>query len=101
MSAFIGNNIEGLIQITRRDTNERKLHNNTEIEPNSMTGESNSVLAKIKFLLNESVDVTFVADVQEWKNDWDLTTETGFSFFPTPIQTSSALGLDDLSLIHI
>ncbi len=37
MSAFIGNNIEGLIQITRRDTNERKLHNNTEIEPNSRT----------------------------------------------------------------
>ena len=95
MSAFIGNNIEGLIQITHRDTNERKLHNNTEIEPNSMTGESNSVLAKIKFLLNESIDVTFVADVQEWKNDWDLSTETGFSFFPTPIQTSSALGLDD------
>ncbi|MBP56467.1 MAG: hypothetical protein CML89_02005, partial [Rhodobiaceae bacterium] len=95
MSAFVGNNIEGLIQITRRDTNERKLHNNTEIEPNSMTGESNSVLAKIKFLLNENIDVTFVADVQEWKNDWDLTTETGFSFFPTPIQTSSALGLDD------
>ena len=95
MSAFVGNNIEGLIQVTRRDTNERKLHNNTEIEPNSMTGESNSVLAKIKFLLNESIDITFVADVQEWKNDWDLTTETGFSFFPTPIQTSSALGLDD------
>ncbi len=95
MSAFVGNNIEGLIQVTRRDTNERKLHNNTEIEPNRMTGESNSLLAKIKFLLNESIDVTFVADVQEWKNDWDLTTETGFSFFPTPIQTSSALGLDD------
>ena len=88
MSAFVGNNIEGLIQVTRRDTNERKLHNNTEIEPNSMTGESNSVLAKIKFLLNESIDITFVADVQEWKNDWDLTTETGFSFFPTPIPVS-------------
>ena len=97
LGAFVGNNIEGLIQVTRRDTNERKLHNRAEIVPNSMSGESNSVLAKLKFILNESFDLTFTADVQEWKNDWDLATETGFSFFPTPTQTSSALGTDESS----
>ena len=46
LGAFVGNNIEGLIQVTRRDTHERKLHNQVEIAPNSMSGESNSVLAK-------------------------------------------------------
>ena len=97
LGAFVGDNIEGLIQVTRRDTHERKLHNQVEIAPNRMSGESNSVLAKFKFLLNESFDLTFTADIQEWKNDWNLETETGFSFFPTPTQTSSALGTDESS----
>ena len=97
LGAFVRDNVEGLIQVTHRDTHERNLHNQANIEPNSMSGESNSVLAKLKFLLNESFDLTFTADIQEWKNDWDLSTETGFSFFPTPTQTSSALGTDESS----
>ena len=53
LGAFVGNNIEGLIQLTRRDTRERKLHNQVEIAPNRMSGESNSILAKFKFLLKD------------------------------------------------
>ena len=37
LGAFVGSNVEGLIQVTRRDTNERNLHNQVEIEPNSMS----------------------------------------------------------------
>ena len=87
--------MEGLIQITRRDMNERNLHDQVTTEPNEMNGESNSILSKIKFLLTESIDLTFTIDVQEWENEWDLQTETGFSFFPIPTQTSSALGNDE------
>jgi len=97
LSAFVGNKIEGLIQITRRDMNERNLHDQVTTEPNEMNGESNSILSKIKFLLTESIDLTFTIDVQEWENEWDLQTETGFSFFPIPTQTSSALGNDESS----
>jgi len=95
LSAFVGNKMEGLIQITRRDMNERNLHDQVTTEPNEMNGESNSILSKIKFLLTESIDLTFTIDVQEWENEWDLQTETGFSFFPIPTQTSSALGNDE------
>ncbi len=97
LSAFVGNKIEGLIQITRRDMNERNLHDYVKTEPNEMNGESNSILSKIKFLLTESIDLTFTIDIQEWENEWDLQTETGFSFFPIPTQTSSALGNDESS----
>ena len=97
LSAFVGNKMEGLIQITRRDMNERNLHDQVTTEPNEMNGESNSILSKIKFLLTESIDLTFTIDVQEWENEWDLQTETGFSFFPIPTQTSSALGNDESS----
>ena len=87
--------MEGLIQITRRDMNERNLHDQLDTVPNEMNGESNSILSKIKFLLTETIDLTFTIDVQEWENEWDLQTETGFSFFPIPTQTSSAVGNDE------
>ena len=95
LSAFVGNKMEGLIQITRRDMNERNLHDQLDTVPNEMNGESNSILSKIKFLLTETIDLTFTIDVQEWENEWDLQTETGFSFFPIPTQTSSAVGNDE------
>ena len=95
LSAFVGNKMEGLIQITRRDMNERNLHDQLDTVPNEMNGESNSILSKIKFLLTETIDLTFTIDVQEWENEWDLQTETGFSFFPIPTQTSSAIGNDE------
>ena len=97
LSAFVGNKMEGLIQITRRDMNERNLHDQLDTVPNEMNGESNSILSKIKFLLTETIDLTFTIDVQEWENEWDLQTETGFSFFPIPTQTSSAVGNDESS----
>ena len=87
--------MEGLIQITRRDMNERNLHDQLDTEPNEMNGESNSILSKVKFLLTESIDLTFTIDIQEWENEWDLQTETAFSFFPIPTQTSSAIGNDE------
>ena len=46
-------------------------------------------------LYGETIDLTFTIDVQEWENEWDLQTETGFSFFPIPTQTSSAVGNDE------
>ena len=49
--------MEGLIQITRRDMNERNLHDQLDTEPNEMNGESNSILSKVKFLLTESIDL--------------------------------------------
>ena len=60
--------------------NERNLHDQLDTEPNEMNGESNSILSKVKFLLTESIDLTFTIDVQEWENEWDLQTETAFSF---------------------
>jgi len=95
LTALVGNSIEGIIQLTRRDINERNLHDDSDIDPNRMTGEINSILAKIKFLISESIDLTITADVQDWKSDWELETENGFSYFPIPTATSSTLGQDE------
>ena len=95
LTAFVGDSFEGIFQITRREMNERKLHHEANISPNEMSGEINSVLAKIKFLNSEILDLTLTADVQEWNGSWNLETEAGFSFFPTPTAISSSLGEDE------
>ena len=60
-----------------------------------MKGDQQSIFGKLNIeLLNES-KLTIVADLQEWESEWEINSEKGFIYFPTPRSISSSSGDDE------
>ena len=95
LAARSGERLSGIFQATKRNLNELEPHRDAKLEPNQMDGTQQSLFAKLKYDLTTNTELTLTLDSQEWDADWDLETEEGFSYFPTPIATSSSLGVDE------
>ena len=95
MAARVGETIEGLIQVTSRELSQLELHDDAILELDPFDGEQLSVLAKFKFSLSESVDITLVLDSQEFEGDYIFNSQAGMSYFPQVTSTSNVIGVDD------
>ena len=95
MAARVGETIEGLIQVTSRELSQLELHDDATLELDPFDGEQLSVLAKFKFSLSESVDITLVLDSQEFEGDYIFNSQAGMSYFPQVVSTSNVIGVDD------
>ena len=95
MAARVGETIESLIQVTSRELSQLELHDDATLELDPFDGEQLSVLAKFKFSLSESVDITLVLDSQEFEGDYIFNSQAGMSYFPQVVSTSNVIGVDD------
>ena len=84
-----------ILQATRHDMEQSKLHDDASLAPNPMEGDKTSVLAKLMYDLNDSSTLSLTIDMERSESDWYLPTDIGMSFFPSPItNTSESLGTD-------
>ena len=95
LAALTGEKLDGLLQISKHQMSETELHSDTELTPNPMDGDQESVFAKLKYRISDTSELTVTADIQRWQGDWDLQTDVGMSFFPAIINTSESLGTDE------
>ena len=98
LSAFSGQRLEGLMQVVTREASEVSLHDDAMQDPNPVRSEGQSVLMKLKYDLNDLLDVTFVIDHQEWNSDITVNTDIGSAFYPgisTLSTTSASVGQDE------
>lgn len=95
LGAVAGQNLDGLIQVTQRNVNEMELHDDSTLEPNPLDGEQQSFFSKLSYDLSDTSSLTFTADIQRWKGDWDLQTDVAMSFRPPVVNTSESLGKDE------
>jgi|TARA_B110000116_G_scaffold116005_1_gene100694 hemoglobin/transferrin/lactoferrin receptor protein len=95
LAARSGERLSGIFQATKRNLNDLEPHGDAKLEPNKMDGTQKSLFAKLKYELTTNTELALTLDSQEWDADWDLETELGFSYYPTPIATSSSLGVDE------
>lgn len=97
LAAFVGERVEGILQVTDKEGSEMSLHDDAVQEPNPVQSEGQSVLGKLMFDLNENIDVTLTLDNQEWSSDITVNTDIGSVFYPglsTLSTTSSSVGAD-------
>ena len=84
-----------ILQATRHDMEQSKLHADASLAPNPMEGDKTSILAKLKYDLNDTSTISLTIDMERSESDWYLPTDMGMSFFPSPItNTSESLGTD-------
>jgi hemoglobin/transferrin/lactoferrin receptor protein len=95
LSALTGENLDGLLQISKHQMNETALHNDAELTPNPMDGDQETLFAKLKYRISDTSELTFTADIQREQADWDLQADVGMSFGRTIVNTSESLGEDE------
>ena len=96
LMASSNDNFGWILQATQHDSEQTKLHDDSTRDPNPMSGEKTSVLAKIKYEITESSTISMAIDLEQSEFEWYLPTDIGMSFFPAPItNTSESLGDDE------
>tara|TARA_B100001245_G_scaffold234818_1_gene221178 strand:+ start:719 stop:2905 length:2187 start_codon:yes stop_codon:yes gene_type:complete len=96
LAASVGEKFDALIQLTQRNMEETRLHDDFMMNANPFDGDQTSFLAKTVFRPTQGVKLTFTADTQKWTGNWDIKSEEGMVFFPSPPRAvSSSLGIDD------
>ena len=97
LGAFVLNNIETLVQLSEKNMNQMKVHDDATETLNPMSGEQDSVLAKLKISLDNGSSITMTFDNQESDSDYNLLTDLGSGFSAANMQVenvSSSVGLD-------
>ena len=97
LGAFILNNIETLVQLSGKNMNQMKVHDDATETLNPMSGEQDSVLTKVKISLDNGSSITMTFDNQESDSDYNLLTDLGSGFSAANMQVenvSSSVGLD-------
>ena len=97
LGAFVLNNIETLVQLSGKNMNQMKVHDDATETLNPMSGEQDSVLAKLKISLDNDSSITMTFDNQESDSDYNLLTDLGSGFSAANMQVenvSSSVGLD-------
>ena len=97
LGAFVLNNIETLIQLSGKNMNQMKVHDDATETLNPMSGEQDSVLTKVKISLDNGSSITMTFDNQESDSDYNLLTDLGSGFSAANMQVenvSSSVGLD-------
>ena len=97
LGAFVLNNIETLVQLSEKNMNQMKVHDDATETLNPMSGEQDSVLAKVKISLDNGSSITMTFDNQESDSDYNLLTDLGSGFSAANMQVenvSSSVGLD-------
>ena len=97
LGAFVLNNIETLVQLSGKNMNQMKVHDDAAETLNPMSGEQDSVLAKLKISLDNGSSITMTFDNQESDSDYNLLTDLGSGFSAANMQVenvSSSVGLD-------
>ena len=96
LTAYVGENTEGLLQLVNREIQETELHEGFNNTANPLRGDQKSFLAKFLVSATEKMNVSVVADFQEWEGSWDIKSDEGLIFFPTPPRSiSQSTGLDE------
>ena len=96
LTAYVGENTEGLLQLVNREIQETELHKGFNNTANPLRGDQKSFLAKFLVSATEKMNVSVVADFQEWEGSWDIKSDEGLIFFPTPPRSiSQSTGLDE------
>lgn len=97
LGAFLLNNIETLVQLSGKNMNQMKVHDDAAETLNPMSGEQDSVLAKVKISLDNGSNITMTFDNQESDSDYNLLTDLGSGFSAANMQVenvSTSVGLD-------
>ena len=97
LGAFVLNNIETLVQLSGKNMNQMKVHDDATETLNPMSGEQDSVLAKVKISLDNGSNITMTFDNQESDSDYNLLTDLGSGFSAANMQVenvSTSVGLD-------
>ena len=97
LAAFVGDRLEGILQVVDKEASEVNLHDDAVQKPNPVRSEGQSVLGKLKIDLNDNIDVTLLLDNQEWNSDITVNTDIGSVFYPglsILSSTSSSMGMD-------
>ena len=97
LGAFVLNNIETLVQLSGKNMNQMKVHDDAAETLNPMSGEQDSVLAKVKISLDNGSNITMTFDNQESDSDYNLLTDLGSGFSAANMQVenvSTSVGLD-------
>ena len=90
--------MEAILQLTSKESSEMELHNDAIQDPNPLSNEGASILGKLKFNLNDNLDMILIADNQEWSSDIIVNTDIGSIFYPglsTLSTTTSSTGEDE------
>ena len=69
------------------------IHDDFMMNANPFDGDQTSFLAKTVFRPTQGVKLTFTADSQKWTGNWDIKSEEGMVFFPSPPPTLLSTGL--------
>ena len=82
--------------MVNREIQETELHEGFNKTANPLKGDQKSFLAKFLVSATEKMNVSVVADFQEWEGNWDIKSDEGLIFFPTPPRSiSQSTGLDE------
>ena len=95
LAAYSGDSNEGLIQLVDRKLEEIEIHDGFSMEANPLEAEQQSLIAKFISKPNENLKISLVADIQEWEGKWEINSEQGFVYFPSPRSISSSAGDDE------
>ena len=98
LTAYAGERVEAILQLTSKESSEMELHNDAIQDPNPLSNEGTSILGKLKFNLNDNLDMILIADNQEWSSDIIVNTDIGSIFYPglsTLSTTTSSTGEDE------
>ena len=79
LGAVVGENSEALLQLTSRTMEEMSVHTDTTELPNPMDGDNVSAVAKFKYFVSDSSDLSLTLDFQEMDADYNLLTDVGFN----------------------
>ena len=79
LGAVVGENSEALLQVTSRSMEEMSVHEDTSALPNPLDGDNISALAKVKYFINDTSDLSLTMDIQEMDADYNLLTDIGFN----------------------
>tara|TARA_B100001121_G_scaffold57148_1_gene50420 strand:- start:1052 stop:3256 length:2205 start_codon:yes stop_codon:yes gene_type:complete len=97
LGAVVLNNVETLVQLSGKNMNQMKVHDDATETLNPMSGEQDSVLAKVKISLDNGSSISMTFDNQESDADYNLLTDLGSGFSAANMQVesvSSSVGLD-------
>ena len=95
LAAYDNGSTSALIQIVDRSLEETKLHEDFSLKANPMKGDQQSIFGKLNIELPNESKLTIVAALQEWESEWEINSEKGFIYFPTPRSISSSSGDDE------
>ena len=95
LSAYVGDNLDLLLQLVDRNLEETELHSDFNLKANPLDANQQSLLAKILFSPTENLETSIVVDVQEWEGNWQINSDERFIYFPSPRSVSSSIGDDN------